>query len=76
MNTNSPITIRRVSNGFIVEPVRDSDMPVPIAMSDIAVFQTQAALADWLADHFEPLPAYGPLPPYPRVPGVSETARP
>ena len=66
MNTNSPITIRRVSNGFLVEPEVQSGMAIPIP--DIAVFESQTALYTWLAEHFTP-PPYTPAPPLHPYPG-------
>jgi len=52
MNKNTPISIRSVNNGFIVEPViyRTGEA---IAESDIKVFSSMVSMNRFLEDHYE-----------------------
>lgn len=58
MNKNNPIRIRRVANGFIVEPSIDPRMMHDHA--DLFVFEDRERMFDWMMNHYPDEPEATP----------------
>lgn len=53
MESNAPVTVRKVANGFIIEPhIGPEGSPRAMDMNDINVYETFEALVKGLEQHF------------------------